>query len=142
MKIKTIATLLKLAVILLVVGFVGVQCFSSGYTYYENQTESGLSIPENATDINHYSALTTWLCYDFKTDFESYKKWVESYSSHKLSKIEESTKSMMSYSKKQDKLLFRENVEHYRASWSFEDQGVSLIYIEEEGRAYFASHSR
>jgi len=140
--VKTITTLLKLAVILTVVGFVGLQCFSSGYRHYETQAESGLNIPENATDINCYKAITTWYCYDFKTDFESYQKWVENYKAHKLTPIEKSTSPIMSYNKKQDIPLFRDNVEHYRASWRFEDQGIALIYIENEGRAYFSSNSR
>lgn len=139
---KTIATFLKLLVILAVVGFTGMQCFSSGYSHYETKAESGLEIPENATDINYYKAITTWKSYDFKTDFESYKKWVGNYSIHELSPIGKSTDTITRYSKKQDKLLFRDNIEHYRASWRFEDQGVALMYIEEEGRAYFSSHSR
>ena len=142
MNLKLIATLLKLAVILAVVGFAGMQCFSSGYSHYETQAESGLEIPENARDINVYSAITTWYSYDFEIDFEDYKKWVENYKGNKLTPIEKSTEKVMTYSKKNDKILFRENVEHYRAYWKQENQGEYLMYIPEEGRAYFASHSR
>ncbi|MCM8527863.1 MAG: hypothetical protein NE327_15185 [Lentisphaeraceae bacterium] len=142
MNVKLIATLLKLAVILAVIGFAGMQCFSSGYSHYENQAASGLPIPENATDINVYNAITTWYCYDFKTDFESYKKWVANYKEETLSQISLSTERMSRYNKKQDKILFHDNIEHYRASWTGEGRGVYLMYIPKEGRAYFASHSR
>ena len=142
MNLKLIATLLKLAVILAVVGFAGMQCFSTGYSHYETQAESGLKIPENATDINIYNAITSWYCFDFKTDFESYKKWVKAYTEHELSEVEKSTATIMSYNKKQDKLLFRDNVEHMRSTWSAGVQEVALIYVEDEGRAYFAYKSR
>ena len=139
---KKVATLLKLMFILAVVGGVSYQCMSSGYKHYETQAESGLNIPENATDINVYSAVMTWYCYDFKTDFESYKKWVADFKGNKLSPISESTSNLMSYSKKQNKILFRENVIHFRASWNIKDRGAYLMYVLEEGRAYYAAHSR
>ena len=142
MKAKTISSTLKLAVIIAVIGGCSYQCFSSGYKHYDTKEESGLNIPDNATDINVYKAITNWYCYDFKTDFESYKKWVKAFPRVKLSEITQSNSQIISYNKKQDKLLFRDGVEHYRASWNHEDQGIYLIYIPEEGRAYFSSHGR
>lgn len=142
MNVKAIATFLKLMVILAVVGFAGFQCFSSGYSHYETQAASGLPIPDNARDINVYEAITTWYSYDFKIDFAGYEKWVENFKEKKLSAIEKSSEKLMSYSKKNDKILFRENVEHYRAFWKLENSGVYLMYVPEEGRAYYAAHSR
>ena len=139
---KKVATFLKLMFILAVVGGLGYQCLSSGYKHYETQAESGLNIPENATDINVYTALMTWKCYDFKTDFETYKQWVANYKGNKLSPITESTLALMSYNKKQNKILFRENIKHFRASWTIKDSGAYLMYVLEEGRAYYAAHSR
>ena len=142
MSTKKIATFLKFLFILAVVGGLGYQCLSSGYTHYETQAESGLDIPENATDINVYRAITTWYCFDFKTDLESYKKWVKDFTRVKLSEISQSNTQIISYSKAQDKLLYRQGIEHYRASWNFEDQGINLIFVPEEGRAYYSAHSR
>jgi len=142
MSTKKVTTFLKLLFILAVVGGVSYQCFSSGYKHYETQAESGLNIPESARDINVYRAVTTWYCYDFKIDFEGYKTWVANYKLKKLSSVTKTTDTLISYSKKQSKILFKDNVEQYRAAWNEEDRGAYFIYVPSKGRAYYASHSR
>lgn len=139
---KKAVTFLKLLFIIAIVGGLSYQCLSSGYSHYETQAESGLNIPENARDINVYRAVITWTCYDFKIDFEGYKKWVAEYNIEKLSPFTKTRATLISYDKKQNKILFKENVEQYRAAWNIEDRGAYLMYIPEEGRAYFATHSR
>ena len=116
-------------------------CFTAGYTHFENQEESGLSIPENATDIHYYRMVTTWLSYDFLTDEKSFREWV-SQSRVSLSKIDSGKISVYKFSNETERLETFELDNTLHAQWNFEDQGVYYVYDLDTGRAYYFSHRR